>query len=216
VIPRVEFSSMCNARPIADRFHVDAIYQRIDLFDPSYFLNFRPEFPRGATDGLRNVPSHPISTSSGVPVFAGDDGRRPLEFLLPELRLLQCPWAFDHDTRTLFTSDVFSWVWRDADDGPWLLADGDDDPTTLERVSEFLLHNRYWWLAGSDTSRIRAWLADVFDRYPVERVAPDHGCVLTGAAIARHRGLLDDALADAATRPASGVAVGRWTTSGVR
>ena len=32
-------------------------------------------------------------------------------------------------TKTLFTSDMFTHTWRDRPDGPWIIQDGDDDPT---------------------------------------------------------------------------------------
>ena len=36
-------------------------------------------------------------------------------------------------------------------DGPWIIQDGDDDPTDFDHVRSFLLNTRYWWLEGVDT-----------------------------------------------------------------
>jgi hypothetical protein len=206
VIPRVEFPSMCNARPIADRFPVDVVYQRLPTH-PSQFLNFRPGFQPGP-GGLRDVTLEPIRPDA--PVLLDPAGARRLRFMLPELRLLPSSWAYDDGTRTLFTGDMFSWVWRETPAGPWLLEGDGDDPTTPARVAHFLLRNRYWWLAGGATAALRSAVAEVFDRFEVAVVAPDHGCLLAGGALARHRRLLDDALAAAAELPADGVGAGRW------
>jgi hypothetical protein len=210
VIPRVEYASMCNARPIADRFRVTNVYAQLPD-RPSEVLNFRPEWSAGDGDGLRDAERLPTRPGTSAPVDAA--GRRRLEFVLPQLRLLPNVWAYDRETRTLFTGDLFSWVWQDQPGGPWLLDGEQDDPTTPDRVEHFLLRNRYWWLAGAHTPPLRRWLAELCDRYDIDVVAPDHGCVLTGAAVARHVGLLDEALAAAASRPPAGVTAGRWPTT---
>ena len=107
--------------------------------------------------------------------------------------------------------DVFSWVWHDSPDGPWLLDGESGDPTTPERIEEFLLRNRYWWLAGADTQPFREALADLFERYPVEVIAPDHGCVLARDAVERHFRMLDEVLESAADLPSIGLGAGRWS-----
>src|SRR5262249_39489131 len=134
-------------------------------------------------DGLRDVELVMIATGASVGI--GGAGRR-LEIVLPELRLLPCSWGYDEETRTLLTGDIFSWVWWDRPDGPWVLDDGVEDPTTPERLEAFLLHGRYWWLAGADTAPLRRGLADLFERYRIDAIGPDHGCILRGAAVARH------------------------------
>ena len=205
LIPRTEFAGMCNARPIADRFPVDVAYMRIPS-PPAVFLNFRPEFPQGETDGLRDVPFELIERGDLLPVDLA--GRRRLEVLSPELRLMPNSWGYDAETGTLFVPDAFTWVWRAAAAGPWLIGDGDADPTTPERVEHCLVDNRFWWLPGADIEPIRASMAELFDTYAIETIAPDHGCILRGAAIQRHYQLLDDYLARAATLPSVGIAAG--------
>lgn len=213
MIPRAEFVGMCNARPIADRFHVDIAYMRIPS-PPVMFLNFRPEFPQGETDGLRDVPYKLVDRGDRLPVDLA--GHRYLDVLSPELRALPSSWGYDAATRTLLSSDIFTWVWRDTAAGPWLIDDGDDDPTTPERVEHCLVHNRYWWLPGADIEPIRQSLADLFDTHEIETIAPDHGPLLRGEAIQRHYQLLDDYLAEAATLPSIGIAAGHWQAVGAR
>ena len=213
LIPRTEFAGMCNARPIADRFPVDIAYMRIPS-PPTVFLNFRPEFSQSETDGLRDVPYELIERGHMLPVDLA--GRRCLEVLSPELRLMPNSWGYDALTRTLFVPDAFSWVWRDTEVGPWLIDDGDADPTTAERVEHCLVHNRFWWLPGADIEPIRESMADLFDSYAIETIAPDHGCILRGEVIQRHYQLLDDYLVKASTLPSVGIAAGSWRAVAAR
>jgi hypothetical protein len=215
VIPRVEFASMCNARPIADRFPVEVVYLRVPD-SPSLHLNFRPEFSAGESDGDGLRRAELVAIKAAIPAPVDRVGRRPLEFLLPQLRLLPATWGYDAETRTLFTGDLFCWVWRESPEGPWELADGDDDPTTPERVETSLLRNRYWWLAGADTAPLRRALEELFDTYDIDVIAPDHGCILRGGAVDRHYQLLQDFLAAAPAQPSVGIAAAHWPTVGAR
>ncbi|MFT4011814.1 MAG: hypothetical protein QM682_00165 [Paracoccus sp. (in: a-proteobacteria)] len=211
-IPRVEWASMCNARAIADTFEIDAIYQRVEA-PPELFLDFHADSvgpSRGLTTG-RLVPM--VNT---LKMAVHPDRPRALEFLVPELRLLPSNWGYDPATKTLFTGDTFSWVWQDSVAGPWFLDSAKDDPTTLERVIHQLTHGRYWWLPGAETGPIREALDETFAKFDIAFIAPDHGPVLAGEAVARHIALLDQCLAEVEKRPSIGVAAGQWTISSMR
>jgi hypothetical protein len=189
-ICRPEFCSMCNVRPIADAFDLKMIHQ-LNPVHPSRFQNFRPEF--SGVGRLEGVDYGPLRNGMEI-----DIGRR-IDVLLPMIRLLPTPWLFDHETRTLFTGDVFCWNWEAVADGPlaangWLLGDPSLDECTVEHVGEALLGARYWWLAGADTRPLREWLDGTFARYEVDFVAPDHGAILGGACVDRHRRLLAEFL----------------------
>lgn len=207
MVARTEFPALCNARPIADRFAVDRVYQK-NARHPALFLNFRPELKARKRDGLRTVVRLPVSAGVAVPVV--DVGDRSIEVLVPEIRLLPSFWAYDRATKTLLTGDLFSWVSAPTEDGPWMLDGKSATGATEESVKEFLVRNRYWWLAGADTSEMRQALATVFESNDVSTIAPDHGAVLRGQMIAQHYQLLDDVLASVAREPAVGVEAGRW------
>jgi hypothetical protein len=204
-LPRIEFMAMCNGLPIANRFDVDVSYQRLPV-PPTEFLNFRPGFTTNERDALGKLKLGTIKTTTPAPV--DDAGTRRLEFLVPELRLLPSNWAYDDGTGTLFTGDAFSWVWHDTPEGPWL-SDG-EDPTTPERIEYFLLENRYWWLAGAQTDRIRAWLKSMFRDYEINAIAPDHGAVLVGDAVTRHAEMLDEVLERLGSVASIGLEAGTW------
>jgi hypothetical protein len=151
LIARVEFLSMCNARPIADRFDVENVWLKA-RYDASTFLNFRPEFEQSA-DGLRDVRTRIIHGDVVVPIDA--TSRRQLRVFQPELRLLPCSWVYDEATQTLFSGDIFGWTTRDSPDGPWWLDGNEADTISSDLVADFLLRNRYWWLAGAAIDPLR-------------------------------------------------------------
>ena len=205
VIPRVEFPSMCNARAVAENYTVDGVYQRLPPHAGDV-MNFRPGASR---DGgrLRQATSGPIPAQLGF----GSASRGQLVFLKPGLRILNTAWVYDPETRTLLTNDQFSWASRPTATGPWLATE-DTDTTTAADVEHFLLYNRYWWLAGADTTALRREMAEIFDRFEIDAIGPDHGCVIVGDAVGRHYQLLDDVLAAAATRTSKGIEAGRWVS----
>src|SRR6201993_3376523 len=49
------------------------------------------------------------------------------------------------DTITLFSSDMFTHVWRDSTTGPWIVTEADNDATAPRDVRSFMLNTRYWW-----------------------------------------------------------------------
>jgi hypothetical protein len=206
-----EFGGLCNAQPIAEQFAVAGLYGSL-LGEPNEWLEFRPALPRSGTGGARglaDVPGLPLPMGGAVPVSA--DGERRLEILIAPVRLLPMPWAFDTGTGTLFTADLFGWVTRADDQGPWVVTEEDEDPTTLQDVWCYLRENRYWWLDGARTERLVADLSAVVDSRDVVTIAPGYGCVLHGRdVVRRHVSLLRDALEKAASSPSIGVEVGTW------
>jgi hypothetical protein len=211
LIARVEFPSMCNARPIAARLRVTTVWQRV-VADAASFLSFRPEFP-GADNPLSSVETHVMTGNQVIPV--GSRSGRKLDVFSPQLRLLPCSWVYDEATQTLFTGDLFGWVPRSSPEGPWVVDDVADDPTTHEIVEDHLLRNRYWWAAGANTEPLRQGLADLFDRFAVTAIAPDNGCVLKGVGVVAHQlSLLDAVLEQAARMPSRGLEAARWSLVG--
>jgi len=100
-------------------------------------------------------------------------------------------------------------VWRARADGPWIVTD-DDDTTSARELRSFLLNTRYWWLEGAPTDSIRRGIANVFDKYDIETIAPGYGCILRGRnVVARHYQMLDEILKRLDKRVAVSRYVGR-------
>src|SRR5262249_21347634 len=99
-------------------------------------------------------------------------------------------------TRTLFSSDLFTHVWRDAATGPWIVTESDNDATSPADVRSFMLNTRYWWLEGAPTDAIRRGIGNVFDKFEIETIAPGYGAILRGRRVVeRHYRMLDEFLA---------------------
>jgi flavorubredoxin len=119
---------------------------------------------------------------------------RQIDVMQAPIRLIATRWLYDRATRTLFSSDLFTGVWRDTAHGPWVITD-DDDTTSLRDMRSFMLNTRYWWLEGAPTDSIRRGIDAVFDKYDVETIAPGYGCILRGReVVARHYRMLDEFL----------------------
>ena len=120
---------------------------------------------------------------------------RAIDVMQAPIRLIATRWLYDRATRTLFSSDMFTHVWRDTEKGPWIVTEADNDPTSQRDVRSFLLNTRYWWLEGAPTDAIRRGIGNVFDKHDVETIAPGYGCILRGrSVVARHYQMLDDVL----------------------
>ena len=104
------------------------------------------------------------------------------------IRLIATRWIYDAATKTLFTSDMFTHTsGAIAPDGPWIVQDGDDDPTDFDHVRSFMLNTRYWWLEGVDTAEAARGIDKMFDKYDIETIAPGYGCILRGQKmVAKH------------------------------
>ncbi len=185
-----EFMSVCNAMPIAERFNVVACYAPIPDID--CWLDFNWDGRDG--DGAAPLSIKTAVLNSKQQLQVGRSGERPIAAFNAPIRLINTSWIYDEATRTLFSSDMFTHHWRDNPDGPWIIA-GNDDVTTSDWVRSFLLNTRYWWLEGAAIDALRQEVAEVFERYDIETIAPGYGCILQGRDLVQHEfAVLDDVL----------------------
>lgn len=213
-----EFRSVCNTRPIVERYDVRTLYSPFQ--DGTAWVDFRPELvPPGEDVGggrMAELEVVIVSGSGNTVIDLADGGTRGVVVLNAPLRLLPTNWVYDPATRTLFTSDTFTHVWRQTDEGPWVVTE-DDDTTTLDELIDYLLRTRFWWLAGANAEPLRQGMAEVFETYDIEIVAPSFGCVLQGREVVdRHHELMQEALHVLADRPSIGLTIGAGTTGGGR
>jgi hypothetical protein len=194
-----EYTSICNTVPIADRFGLATLYS--EQPDSPLWVDFRPHRgrDRGTLGALNETRVEQYSSPGAIPV--GGTGTRSVAIFHSSLRLLPTSWLYDEQTRTLFTSDLFSHRTRPTADGPWVVSAVDDTGTRRE-MREHLFEARYWWLPGARTDPIRRSIADTFDRHDVDTIAPGFGCVLQGRdLVERQYQMLDDVLAEAQLLP---------------
>jgi hypothetical protein len=183
-----EYMSVCNVEAIAQNFNVEQCYSGNP--DAALWVDFGRR--SDANDG-RPYSLKTTLVSRAETLRVGDD--RLIDVFQAPIRLTNTRWMFDQDTRTLFTSDSFSHEWSDDPDGPWSIA-AEQCNTTADHIRSFLLNTRYWWMEGGKTTELRRKLAAVFDKYPIETIAPGYGRVLRGRALVeRQYKLFDEVLA---------------------
>ena len=127
-------------------------------------------------------------TPVGEPMPFDESGRWMV--MAPALRTLATFWAYNSETRTLFSSDVFGHTLALGPDGPRVIDSVASDPTTYEQVRDHVL-SKFFWLRFARTRKIEADITSIFERHEIEIIAPSHGCVLAGRAVVeRHRDMV--------------------------
>jgi flavorubredoxin len=181
-----EFMSINNVATFAGHFNVDQCYTSNP--DAALWFDFGTDNSRNILDAM-NV----NAVTRADTIQLGKHGRA-IDVMQAPIRLIATRWLYDRATKTLFASDMFTHVWRERAEGPWIITDA-DDRTTAKELRSFMLNTRYWWLEGAPTDSIRRGIDAVFDKYDIETIAPGYGCVLRGReVVARHYRMLDEFL----------------------
>ncbi len=182
-----EFMSINNVEAFAGHFNVEQCYT--SNVDAALWFDFGTK-----ADGRSILESMRITAVTRADTIEIGKTGRPIDVMQAPIRLIATRWLYDRATRTLFSSDLFSHVWRDHSLGPWVVSDEADD-TTERELRSFMLNTRYWWLEGAPTDQIRRGIGEVFDKFDIETIAPGYGCILRGRkVVARHYRMLDDFL----------------------
>jgi flavorubredoxin len=184
-----EFMSINNVESFAGHFNVETCYT--SNIDAALWFDFGAK-----AEGREILKSMKVTAVARADSIAlGKSGGRTIDVMQAPLRLIATRWLYDRATRTLFSSDMFTHVWREAATGPWIVTEADNDSTSPPEVRSFMLNTRYWWLEGAPTDAIRRGIGNVFDKFDIETIAPGYGCVLSGRnVVARHYRMLDDFL----------------------
>ncbi len=183
-----EFMSINNVESFAGHFNIDQCYTSNP--DAALWFDFGArEDGRSILDAMKVT-----AVTRADTIELGGKGRA-IDVMQAPLRLIATRWLYDRATKTLFSSDMFTHVWRETGTGPWIVTEADNDPTSPRDVRSFMLNTRYWWLEGAPTDAIRRGIGNVFDTYDIECIAPGYGCILSGRnVVARHYKMLDDFL----------------------
>jgi flavorubredoxin len=183
-----EFMSINNVESFAGHFNIDQCYTSNP--DAALWFDF------GAKPNGRSIlDSMKVTAVSRADTIQLGKAGRVIDVMQAPLRLIATRWLYDRATCTLFSSDMFTHVWRDTETGPWIVTGTDHDSTSMRDIRSFMLNTRYWWLEGAPTDSIRRGIGDVFDKYDIETIAPGYGCILRGRdVVKRHYQMLDDFL----------------------
>jgi hypothetical protein len=183
-----EFMSINNVESFAGHFNIDQCYTSNP--DAALWFDFGArEDGRSILDAMKVT-----AVTRADTIELGGKGRA-IDVMQAPLRLIATRWLYDRATKTLFSSDMFTHVWRETGTGPWIVTEAGNDPASPRDVRSFMLNTRYWWLEGAPTDAIRRGIGNVFDTYDIECIAPGYGCILSGRnVVARHYRMLDDFL----------------------
>ena len=197
-----EFMSINNVESFAGHFNIDQCYTSNP--DAALWFDF------GATANGRSIlDAMKVTAVTRADTIELGKGGRAIDVMQAPIRLIATRWLYDRATRTLFSSDMFTHVWRDRETGPWIVTEADNDSTSLRDIRSFMLNTRYWWLEGVSTDTMRRGIGDIFDKHDIETIAPGYGCILRGRkVVARHYRMLDEFLKACDKR----VAVSRYVT----
>ena len=197
-----EFMSINNVETFAGHFNVETCYT--SNVDAALWFDFGAK-----ANGRSILESMKVTAVTRADTIRLGQRDRAIDVMQAPIRLIATRWLYDRATRTLFSSDMFTHVWRARENGPWIVTDA-DDRTSARELRSFLLNTRYWWLEGAPTGSIRRGIAEVFEKCDVETIAPGYGCILHGRAIvARHVAMLDELLASLDKSVATSRYVGR-------
>ena len=171
-----EFMSVGNAMSIARNFNVVDCYARVpdvqDWLDFESSNSYKNETKRPA------IPTNSLAAAPDCQV--GKSGHRRLQAFSAPIRLISTFWVYDESTKTLFSSDMFSHIWREEESGPWVVKDEIDDVSSSPFVRSFLLNTRYWWLEGASIDPLRQNVKKVFQQYEIDIIAPAFGAIFSG------------------------------------
>jgi hypothetical protein len=183
-----EFMSINNVESFAGHFNVETCYT--SNIDAALWFDFGAK-----AEGRDILKSMKVTAVTRADTIRLGKGERAIDVMQAPIRLIATRWLYDRATKTLFSSDMFTHVWRDAATGPWIVTEADNDSTSLSDVRSFMLNTRYWWLEGAPTDSIRRGIGNVFDTYDIETIAPGYGCILRGRNVVEgHYRMLDEFL----------------------
>ncbi len=199
-----EFMSIQNIDPFTQYFNVK------ECFTGNPDAAFWFDFGAGSDSGQNTLDKLTITTLAREETIDIGAQGRPVTVYQAPIRLIATRWIYDAATKTLFTSDMWTHTWRERPEGPWIIADGDDDPIDFDHVRSFLLNTRYWWLEGVDTAKLRKGMDKILSKHDIETIAPGYGSLLRGKkTVEKHLKLVDDVLASLDKSVATSRYVGR-------
>jgi flavorubredoxin len=183
-----EFMSINNVESFAAHFNVETCYT--SNVDAALWFDFGAK-----VEGRDILKSMKVTAVTRVDTIQLGKGGRAIDVMQAPIRLIATRWLYDRATRTLFSSDMFTHVWRDTSTEAWIVTETDNDSTSMCDIRSFMLNTRYWWLEGAPTDSIRRGMGNVFDKYDIETIAPGYGCILRGRnVVSRHYAMLDEFL----------------------
>src|SRR5919197_5500022 len=163
-----EFMSINNVEAFAAHFNVEQCYT--SNVDAALWFDFGAK-----ADGRNILESMKVTAVARADAIEVGSKDRLIDVMNAPIRLIATRWLYDRATRTLFSSDLFTHIWRDGANGPWVVTD-EDDTSSGRELRSFMLNTRYWWLEGAPTQSIRRGIDAVLDKVDAKSIAQRYGC----------------------------------------
>src|SRR5215813_9308449 len=106
-----EFMSINNVEAFAGHFNVEQCYTSNP--DAALWFDFGAK-----VDGRSILGAMPVTAVTRADTIELGKQGRPIDVMQAPIRLIATRWLYDRATRTLFSSDLFTHVWRPHGDGP--------------------------------------------------------------------------------------------------
>src|SRR5215470_10995231 len=111
-----EFMSINNVESFAGHFNVETCYT--SNIDAALWFDFGTQ-----AEGRDILKSMKVTAVTRADTIEIGKGGRAIDVMQAPIRLIATRWLYDRATRTLFSSDMFTHVWREAESGPWMVTD---------------------------------------------------------------------------------------------
>lgn len=176
-LTRSERDSAGCLRQIASAFPVTRLYA---MGTPNMYDGFEAavteNLPPGHAQDLLRLPTGDVPLGDGT----------TLTGIASLFRLLSTFWFFDPTTKSLFTSDAFTFLLGETPEEARTPAREPDD--TWPDVDEVRAHTlaKFWWFENAHVSAIIRDVRKTFSDYPVERICPARGRVIEGRRSVEH------------------------------
>src|SRR5262245_30786820 len=132
-----EFMSITNVETFAGHFNVEQCYP--GNIDAALWFDFAAK-----ANGRSILDSMPITAVTRSDTIELGKKGRLIDVMQAPIRLIATRWLYDQETRTLFSSDMFTHVWRARADGPWVVTE--DDDTTSAQIGRASCRERAAWV----------------------------------------------------------------------
>ena len=114
-----EFMSINNVETFAGHFNVEQCYT--SNVDAALWFDFGAK-----ANGRSTLESMRVTAVTRADTIELGKNGRPIDVMQAPIRLIATRWLYDARPH-LFSSDLFTHVWRDRAEGPWIVTDDDDD-----------------------------------------------------------------------------------------
>ncbi|MCG6122148.1 MAG: hypothetical protein MEP57_05505 [Microvirga sp.] len=154
----------------------------MDSFDNVQTITSCPLNPFDLMHRKQPQRMHPPSAYVGFGESLQDFGFAHLHSLRPAIKMLGTSWLYDSRGKALFSTDCFGGDFLAAPDDALVRTTLEGAPDKAQLRATMLA--KFDWLEGADTAALRKIWDGLFAPLDIEVIAPTHGRIQSGGAVA--------------------------------